>query len=234
MNTLCSQTQTAFAISISLAHKQTDIQYWDDTLTEEIDVIQAIVDDIPKMRGGMKKWAAIDRCKSKVWSAASMKRAFKMEIRLIRNVGLRRTYERRLAQLDQQLKTLYADCKALESESARGELFVEAEEQFATGNLNGNGMDGVEAGDIMLKESHSLQDETQDSLTRIKHIIADSKVVGVGTLEELDRQRKVTQNIDKATDRVDDHLSRSEKLLKRFGRRMAWLCPLPQYSVHSS
>jgi novel plant SNARE len=207
---------------LSLLFIQTDIQYWDDTLTEEIDVIQGLVEDIPKIPSGMEKTAAIERCKAKVRSAAGTKRSFKMEIRLVQDVGQRRKYEGRLAQLDQQLKTLQADCKAMESESARGELFVEADEQFAAGNLNGNnGMDGVKAGDNMLKEAHGLQDKTQDSLANTKTMIADSKEVGAATLEELERQRQVIQNIEKETDRIDDNLARAEALLKQFGKRMA-------------
>jgi novel plant SNARE len=40
-------------------------------------------------------------------------------------------------------------------------------------------------------------------------------------LEELERQREVLSNIERETDRLDDNLARSEKLLKQFGRRMA-------------
>lgn len=204
---------------------QADIQYWDDTLNEEIEVIQSMVDDIPKLPSGMEKAAAIERCKAKVRSAGGTKRSFKMEIRLVQDVAQRRKYEGRLAALDQLLKTLTADCKALESDSARGELFVEADEQFAAGNLNGNGnnngLDGVKAGDNMLKEAHGLQDKTQDSLANTKTMIADSKEVGAATLEELERQREVIGEIEKGIDRVDDNLARAEVLLKQFGKRMA-------------
>lgn len=180
-----------------------------------------MVDDIPKL-SGMEKAAAIDRCKAKVRNATGTKRSFKMEIRLVQDVGQRRQYESRLSQLDQQLKTLQSDCKALESESARGELFVEADEQFAAGNLNGsNGPDGVKAGNSMLKEAHGLQDKTQDSLANTRTMIADSKEVGAATLEELERQREVIQNIERETDRMDDNLARAEVLLKQFGKRMA-------------
>lgn len=196
---------------------QSDIQYWDDTLTEEIDVIQTMLDRIPSVSSPMEKAAAIDRCKSRIRSAAGTKRSFKMEIRLVQDVNLRRKFESRLNSLDQQLKTLQADLKALESESQRGELFV-------AGNADDperGQMDGVKAGDHMLKEAAGLQDKTQDSLSNTKNMIAASKEVGMSTLEELERQRNVIQSIERETDRIDDNLARAEALLKQFGKRMA-------------
>jgi SNARE protein len=52
-------------------------------------------------------------------------------------------------------------------------------------------------------------------------MIAASKEVGVSTLEELQRQREVIQNIENEADRMDDNLARAEALLKQFGKRMA-------------
>lgn len=169
----------------------------------------------------MEKTAAIDKAKSKVRGATGTKRSFKMEIRLISDVASRRKYESRLQKLDQKLKGFNADVKALEAEVNRGELFIES-----SGANNGNGSskqqkDPTAAGDNMLKEAHGLQDKTQDSLMATKQMIAESKEVGVATLEELERQRAVITNIEKETDRIDDNLARAEKLLKQFGKRMA-------------
>jgi novel plant SNARE len=182
-----------------------------------------MVDDIPKLSSPVEKAAAIERCKTKVRSAAGTKRSFKMEIRLVQDVSQRRKYEGRLAALDQMLKTLQTDVKALESETSRNELFIEADEQFAGGNLNGNptGADAVKSGDAMLKEAHGIQNKTQDSLANTKTMIAESKEVGAATLEELERQRHVITNIENDIDRVDDGLARAELLLKQFGKRMA-------------
>jgi novel plant SNARE len=176
-----------------------------------------MLDKIPSIDNAMEKAAAIERVQAKLRSAAGTKRSFKMETRLVVDVGLRRQYESRLNGLDQQLRTLQADCKAIESEMARGELFVEADPN----DPNVGGMDGVKAGDKLLAEAAALQDKTQDSLSNTKNLIAQSKEVGVSTLEELNRQRGVLENIDRETDRIDDNLARAEALLKQFGKRMA-------------
>jgi SNARE protein len=176
------------------------------------------LDKIPDM-SGMERAAALERTKARIRSAAGTKRSFKMETRLVQDVQLRRKFESRLNSLDQQLKTLTADTKALESETARGELFVEADQDGFNGG--GNGMDGQKAGDNMLKEASNLQDKTQDSLGNTMQMIASSKEVGASTLEELERQRGVLTNIESETDRIDDNLARAEALLKQFGKRMA-------------
>ena len=188
---------------------QTDIQYWDDTLTEEIQVIQSQLDRLPSLGDGVEKAAAIDKLKKKIRGAKGTKRSFKMEIRLVQDVNQRRKYESRLASLDQQLQTLVADCKAIESENNRGELFVGGEDGMDT-----NGMSGEEGGDRMLKEASALQDKTQDSLNNTKQMIAQSKEVGMATLEELERQRGVIENINNEVLRVDDNLARAEKLVR--------------------
>lgn len=172
-------------------------------------MIQSQLDRLPSIGEGVEKASAIDKIKKKIRGAKGTKRSFKMEIRLVQDVNQRRKYESRLASLDQQLQTLVADCKAIEAENNRGELFVGGED----GGLDTEGMSGEEAGDRMLKEASALQDKTQDSLSNTKNLIAQSKEVGMATLEELERQRGVLENIDREVDRVDDNLARAEKLV---------------------
>ena len=118
--------------------------------------------------------------------------------------------------MDQELRTLQADLRALQAEEDRGELFV-----GSGGGPGGVDEDPTKAGSNMLAEASALQDKTQDSLANTKNMIAASKEVGVATLEELQRQREVIQNIEKEADRMDDNLARAEALLKQFGKRMA-------------
>ncbi|KAL7571491.1 hypothetical protein ACA910_020912 [Epithemia clementina (nom. ined.)] len=195
-----------------------DIQYWDDKLSEDVEEIENLIERIPNIRDEMEKAEAIERCKKILRQAKGTKRSYKMETRLIVDVADRRKCEARLASFDQKLKTLSADAKALEAESQRGELFVEARGGDPDGDHE---MDGVKAGDKMLKDASVLQDKTQDSLANTRNLIAQSKEVGVSTLEELERQRNVIDNIDREADRIDDNLARAEVLLKQFGKRMA-------------
>lgn len=182
--------------------------------------IETLIDQIPRIHDAMEKANAIERCQSILRQAKGTKRSYKMETRLIVDPASRRKYESRLATFDQQLKTLSADAKALEAELQRGELFVESR-SGENGHGDDDGIDAVKAGDQILNDAARLQDKTQDSLSNTKNLIAQSKEVGVSTLEELERQRNVIDNIDREVTRIDDNLARAEALLKQFGKRMA-------------
>jgi len=195
----------------------TDIDYWDDTLTEEITSIQQVLDGVPSLSDPVERAAALDQVEDRLRGAQGTKRSFKMEIRLVQDVQRRRGLEARLNSMDQELRTLQADLRALQADQNRGELFVGSERQGGQFNE----ADAVRAGSNMLTEASALQDKTQDSLMNTKNMIAASKDVGISTLEELKRQREVIQNIEKETDRLDDNLARAEALLKQFGKRMA-------------
>eukprot|EP00565_Helicotheca_tamesis_P002218 CAMPEP_0185733740 /NCGR_PEP_ID=MMETSP1171-20130828/20387_1 /TAXON_ID=374046 /ORGANISM="Helicotheca tamensis, Strain CCMP826" /LENGTH=253 /DNA_ID=CAMNT_0028403543 /DNA_START=87 /DNA_END=848 /DNA_ORIENTATION=- len=190
----------------------TDIQYWDDTLTDEIESISAILHSVPNIRNDMEKKAALDRAEKSLRSAQGSKRSYKMESRLVPDPNQRRQYENRLAEHEQTLASLTSDLKALKSGTQRGELFVGAD----TGNS-----DPDQTGDALLNEAHGLQDKTQASLDNTKQMVAASKEVGMATIEELERQRQTIQNIDDEAMRIEDNLQRADKLIKTFGKRMA-------------
>ena len=175
------------------------------------------MDDIPALSNPGERDAALSQAEERLRSAKGTKRSYKMETRLVQDVKKRRKLEKRLQKLDQELKALNADLKALKAEADRGELMGAG----GGGGAGGADEDPTKAGTDMLNEASRLQDKTQDSLTNTKAMIAQSKEVGVSTLEELQRQREVLNNIDKEADRMDDNLARSEALIKNFSKRMA-------------
>lgn len=166
----------------------------------------------------MERASQLEHAEERLRSAKGTQRSFKMEIRLVQDIKERRRLEQRHKKLEQDLRTLQADLRALQAEEQRGELFVSG--GGGGGRLDGD-QDPTKTGNRMLAEASALQDKTQDSLSNTRQLIAQSKEVGVSTLEELQRQREVIQNIEKETDRMDDNLARAEALLKHFGKRMA-------------
>mmetsp|Transcript_4843 Transcript_4843/g.6429 ORF Transcript_4843/g.6429 Transcript_4843/m.6429 type:complete len:261 (-) Transcript_4843:241-1023(-) len=189
-----------------------DIQYWDDTLTEEIESISALLESVPNIRSDIEKKATLDQVDKSIRSAQGTKRSFKMESRLVADPNQRRRYENRLSEHERKLTSLSGDLRALRSGEQRGELFLGAD--------TGNG-DPAKTGDALLNEASKLQDKTQQSLDNTKQMVAASKDVGMATIEELERQRKTIQNIDDEANRIEDNLQRADKLIKTFGKRMA-------------
>jgi uncharacterized protein YciI len=174
------------------------------------------LDGIPSLGNSLERASQLEHAEDRLRSAKGTQRSFKMEIRLVQDIKERRRLEQRHKKMEQDVRTLQADLRALQAEEQRGELFVSG-----GGSRPDGDKDPSKAGSKMLAEASALQDKTQDSLSNTKQLIAQSKEVGVSTLEELQRQREVIQNIEKETDRMDDNLARAEALLKHFGKRMA-------------
>mmetsp|Transcript_29685 Transcript_29685/g.44016 ORF Transcript_29685/g.44016 Transcript_29685/m.44016 type:complete len:251 (+) Transcript_29685:103-855(+) len=191
-----------------------DLQYWDDTLTEEVESIRVILGSIPGIHDEMEKTATLDKAERKLRAASGTKRSYKMETRLVSDPSVRRTYEGQLAEHEKVLNKLADEVKAAKNEMQRGQLFV------------GNRADGEEPnaeadGDAMLKDAEHLQEKTQSSLDNTMNMVAETKIVGMETMEELRRQRDQLNNIDQEAMRIEDNLARADKLIRTFGRRMA-------------
>jgi len=191
-----------------------DIQYWQDTLTNEIDSIRSILSSVPQISNDFERKMKLEEAEKKLRSAAGNKRSFKMEVRIL-DQSARQTYEGELASHEQSLAELNNEMKGYRTETSRNQLFVGANTNSdATGNLQ-------EDGGAMLDEASRLQDRTAERLSNTQTLIADSKMIGMSTIEDLERQREQIRNIDNDVIRLEDNLNRADKLIKTFGKRMA-------------
>lgn len=190
-----------------------DIQYWQDQLTSEIEAIRSILLSVPHTDDDLERKSVIDQAEKRLKSAAGSKRSFKMEIRIL-DPSARKTYEGELMNHEQNLAELTADLKAFRAENSRNQLFVGAHSDADRESLQNSG-------DKMLSDANRLQDKTAESLANTQNLIADSKMVGMQTMEDLERQRNTLGDIDNDVMRLEDNLNRADKLIKSFGKRMA-------------
>jgi len=191
-----------------------DIQYWQDTLTSEIESIRSILSSISHISDDLERRGTIDQAEKKLKSAAGSKRSFEMEVRIL-DQSARQTYGAELTKHDQNLSEIREELKALRAESSRNQLFVGA-------NTEDGGLESMQNdGDKMLDDAARLQDKTADSLSNTMALIADSKTTGMQTLEDLEMQRDQLRGIDSDVMRLEDNLKRADLLIKTFGKRMA-------------
>eukprot|EP00541_Cyclophora_tenuis_P004382 CAMPEP_0116544216 /NCGR_PEP_ID=MMETSP0397-20121206/1992_1 /TAXON_ID=216820 /ORGANISM="Cyclophora tenuis, Strain ECT3854" /LENGTH=257 /DNA_ID=CAMNT_0004068399 /DNA_START=28 /DNA_END=801 /DNA_ORIENTATION=- len=195
-----------------------DIQYWDSILEKEIEEIRALTAEIPAMMDDDEKADALQRAEKKLKHANGTKKTMKLETRLVTDPTERKTYERRLTRLNEDLSHLNADLQALKQDFQRQQLMDGAD---ADDVAEINEEDAQRAGDAMLGQANQLQDKTQESLDYTKQLVSESKEVGLSSLEELKRQRETLNRIDQEADRIDGALDVAEKLIKNFSRRMA-------------
>jgi SNARE protein len=110
------------------------------------------------------------------------------------------------------VKELAREAKWAKTEGNKRELFGGASSQTHTAE---------EEGDAMLNRADQLQDKTEESLQHTRQMVDATKDVAVATLEELHRQRDQIKDITEEVMQIEDNLSRADKLIKTFGRRMA-------------
>mmetsp|Transcript_2301 Transcript_2301/g.3475 ORF Transcript_2301/g.3475 Transcript_2301/m.3475 type:complete len:258 (-) Transcript_2301:91-864(-) len=193
-----------------------DIYFWKDSITNEIEQVQSILETAPHKTDELEKSAALDQAEKKLRSAKGNARTFRMEIRLLSDATERSRHERELTHYEQSISTLTAQIKEIRSDTSRDQLFLGANNDVA-----GAEPDPYADGDALLNDAGRLQDKTQQSLGNTKTMVEESKLVGMQTVDELQRQREQINQIDNDVMRMEDNLNRADKLIKTFGKRMA-------------
>jgi SNARE protein len=181
-------------------------------LASEIDGIRSILSTFSSKRDDMQKNSLLDNCERQIRSTNGTVRSYKMECRLLSDPNERKSYENKLKRHERDLKELSIQVQEHRQELNRGELFVNAQR---------DGSSPEEDGDAMLMEASKLQDKTKESLDRTSNLIGEAKSVGLETMEELRRQREQISRIDEEAQKIEGNLTRADKLIKTFGRRMA-------------
>jgi len=168
----------------------------------------------------LEKTAAIDSAERKIRDVKSKIRTFRAEIRIIGDPGESSRYKKELENFEQTVSQLTADVQGLRSEGAKNQLFLGAD---VNGNRASVGKEGgpERVNDALLVDAARLQDKTEASIANTTNMIAESKKIGLMTLEELRRQREKINSIDANVTRMEDNLKRSDKLIKTFRKRMA-------------
>mmetsp|Transcript_2972 Transcript_2972/g.4165 ORF Transcript_2972/g.4165 Transcript_2972/m.4165 type:complete len:271 (+) Transcript_2972:57-869(+) len=198
----------------------TDVQYWEEKLKDEIDDIRSILNTIPQLQNDeMERKSRISNAETKLRVTNGTKRALKMETRLVTDHATRKKYEEKWQAHERAVSNLVSDLKALRAEEGKSTLFLgRKKDHLDGGKYNDN---GEENGDALLDDMGRIQNKTQESLNKTSQMINEAKEVGVGTVEELGRQRHQIEGINRDVDRIEGELSRADRLIKTFAKRMA-------------
>eukprot|EP00518_Triparma_eleuthera_P003232 CAMPEP_0182463850 /NCGR_PEP_ID=MMETSP1319-20130603/8011_1 /TAXON_ID=172717 /ORGANISM="Bolidomonas pacifica, Strain RCC208" /LENGTH=241 /DNA_ID=CAMNT_0024663439 /DNA_START=56 /DNA_END=778 /DNA_ORIENTATION=+ len=188
-----------------------DINFWDESLTTELASIESVLRSLSR-QSGSDRASALSSLDSSLSRSSNLLKSFKMETRLIKDGVQRRSYEAKHDDYEKRVKALRGEVKWARTEGNKKELF---------GGMTGEPMSGQEEGDSMLRQANDLQDKTEQSLQHSKQMVDATKEVAVATLEELHRQRDQIKDITEEVMQIEDNLSRADKLIKTFGRRMA-------------
>ena len=135
-----------------------------------------------------------------------------MECRLIKDSTLRKSSEEKLGGYEAEINKLETELKWSKTEGNKKELF---------GGGGNREFNPKEEGDAMLKAADQIQDKTAQSLKHTEQMVQLTKEVATATIEELRRQREQIKDITEEVMQLEDNLTRADKLIRTFGRRMA-------------
>jgi len=167
-------------------------------LSKEINDARILIEQLPNDPESIE---GIGRnIESKFISCEDLKKEFKMECRLISNYKLKKDYENQLSVYEEEIISLRKRLQMHRSEHQRSR-------------------GGPKNDDDLIDEMHRIQNKTEDSLNNIENLIVSAQEIGLSTLKEQKYQRKQLERIEEKTYRLEDSARKTDKMLKRFGRR---------------
>ena len=211
----------ALAGALASAPMSQDIEYFRGKYADSLDEVETLV--APLRRGEVPPddvSARLTDVDAAIKTATGVKKSYSLELRLLRDRAVRAEYETALAKLNAKCEQLEADAQTARAAHAAAQDRAEL--------LGGSGApteDGVrQAGktnDQYLAAANAVQDQTDQSVEKTLAMIEASKDVGNATLEELARQREQIASVGDEVSKIEDNLTRADRLIRTFGKRMA-------------
>lgn len=149
-------------------------------------------------------------CASKLRRAKGIKKSLALELRLMRDKDVKTQYEGSVQELERRCAVMEAEIESAQRADDRDNL------------LEGNGGGGgeVKGNDDYLSAAEHIQDHTEESLGRTLKLVEASKEVGQSTLDEMNRQQSRMMSISDDVMRMEDNLTRADRLIRNFTKRM--------------
>ena len=190
---------------------QADIQYWNETLFEELETIRSLVDKASNSTDNIEKASLVEQTDKNIHKSNGTRRLFKLEYRLFSDPNAKRQYAQQLAHHEQDLQTIQQENTSLKSNNSKQELFDAA-------NI---GASPQQDGDSLLKGTGRIQDKTQEYLDNTKQLVEEIKETEMNTLGQLHQQREQIERIENDVDCIEDNLMRADYRIKMFSKHMA-------------
>ncbi len=135
-------------------------------------------------------------------------------MRLVKDKAKKAEFEQKAKGIDEDFNAAVKDLSQLRIQSSQKERekLTLGANKFTTEGKNN---------DDLLGEASKIQDDTAASLGRTRALVEASKEIGTATLEVLVSQREQIADVTEEVDNINSSLSRAEKLVTNFGRRLA-------------
>jgi len=183
----------------------------DQTLTE-------LTEEITQLIGGLEKSNRreqdIGDIEDKIKSYNTNLDALQIELKSLPPKEVKQ-YRRKCTEYKKKLKEITNDLEWKKQSTVKSELMKEATDGKLDGAPDLNSADG------MMVHGRDVMAQSDQALKNILGTIATTRDVGTATAARLHEQEKQLQKVFDDLKSIDSALSRSNRILKRIGRKMA-------------
>ena len=144
-----------------------------------------------------------------------VKKSYGLELRMTQNRAEKASFDTKGKELDSLFNKLLSDMSDLRERSREQD-----KKDLLAGNKTRFNTEGRDNDDL-LNDAAGIQDETMASVARSRALVEASHEIGTATLEVLVTQREQINDVSNEIDAIDNNLTRAEKLITAFGKRMA-------------
>lgn len=187
-----------------------DILMWSEEIVDALDFIEDSLDSLSTMKEKNKP-DKLTECDAKFKELTSLFRSYNIELRTLSGPSLKE-YKQKKTEYTSRMTEYKTKLKFHRSGDERSALLA--------GHTKVSKDTTKMSGDELIGESLKTQDATKDALKRIMVAGSDAKEIGLAAGAELTNQTNQLENITSQLNKIDDDLTRSNKLIRAFGIRM--------------
>ncbi|DBA03971.1 TPA: hypothetical protein N0F65_010624 [Lagenidium giganteum] len=189
-----------------------EISYYDADLTDALEKLNEVMGKVAKAPPGVKP-ELIAHADKKLKEIIELKKGYQLALRQASREEAK-PFREKFEELSARVEELSGEVKWAKTENERNGLFGD---RSAPGAGGGGPMGNKE----MLDKAVDIQKKTEQSLVSTQKMVEASKEVAIATGEQLREQRQQIVNITDEVMRMEDSLTRADKLIRTFARRMA-------------
>lgn len=193
-----------------------EISYWHEEFRKAVDEYEELVE---KLECRMESTGSasmtentMKTCDEQYLKVLGIKKSCGLELKLVKDRTIKAEFEVKAKALEHQISETRQKHEDIKNQSEKNTLMEKSRGPVVT---KGRGNDDL------LDEAHKIQDLTMESLERTKAMVEQSKEVATDTLTQLEDQKQQVLDVEKEIDIMDSNLTRAEKLIMNFTRRMA-------------
>ncbi|GLD95709.1 hypothetical protein PINS_up004387 [Pythium insidiosum] len=191
-----------------------EISYYDADLTDALDKLNDVMGKLAKAPPGVKP-ELLAMAEKKLKEIVELKKGYQLALRQAPRDQAKQ-FRDKFEEHSARVEELSSEVKWARTEHERSGLFGE---RTASGS---NAKGGAPTSNKeLLDRALNVQKKTEQSLMSTQKMVEQSKEVAIATGEQLREQRQQIVTITDEVMRMEDNLTRADRLIRTFARRMA-------------